>query len=79
MHWFIKQIGFKLAELLLDKIQAAVIAIYKDQIVNNARDEINELQQKRSVLIKSISRAATNDERKILSTMLADLSRMPNN
>lgn len=79
MHWFIKQIGFKLAELLLDKIQAAVIAIYKDQIVNNARDEINELQQKRSVLIKSISRAENNEDRKILSTMLADLSRMPNN
>lgn len=73
MQWFVKQIGLKLAELLLEKLQSAVISVYRDQLIKRAEEEGSRYDQRRATIVKSISRATTNEERRILSVMLSEL------
>lgn len=74
MEWLVKTIGLPLAEMLIDKLTAAVYSVYLDQIIARAEKEGSLLSKKRAAIVKSISKAETNEDRKVLSIMLADLN-----
>jgi len=57
------------------KIIEQVLDLFTDWKIGQIEDSINNHQSKRKALINSIVRAESNEERKALSIMLADLNR----
>lgn len=69
----LKYIGYPLASKLVDMLVQGIRELYSEYIINKTEDEMVITQQERDVIVKSISRAQNNEERKHLSTLLSKL------
>lgn len=74
MEWLVKTLGLPLAEMLLGKLQSAIISVYTDELIKRAEEQGSLYDQKRAAIVKSISKATTNEERRVLSIMLSELN-----
>ncbi len=59
----------------IERIIGQVLDLFTDWKIGQIEDAVNNHQSKRKALINSIVRAESNEERKALSIMLANLNR----
>ena len=67
--------------MLVEKLIGAVRRYYTDQIIQNAETSRAIKDEERNALVKAISKANTNEDRKNLSILLSKLSsldKLPN-
>ena len=69
----VKYIGYPLASMLVEKLIQGVRTIYTEEIIENTEESLVILSEERDVIVKSISRAINNEERKHLSNLLSKL------
>lgn len=75
----IEIIGYQVSSLVVERLIQLIREVFTDKIIEQAETSLEIKETERDALVRAISKAETNEDRKNLSILLSKLgSRLPN-